>query len=69
MANVFGQITLHVLVPVESIEETLGLLQANYKVNPDRVIKWKLSCVDCNGYEEIIEVCDCDGLDLTEFID
>jgi hypothetical protein len=68
MSYVFGKIELCVLVPVESDEETLGLLQANYKVNSETMIDWKLVGIDSHGNKVKIEVCDCENVDLTEFV-
>lgn len=68
MGNVFGKINLSVLVNVESNDETLGLLQANYKLNPERIVKWKLVAIDPKGNEEDIEVCNVDEVDLNEIV-
>jgi hypothetical protein len=65
---VFGKINLSVLIPVDSEEETLGVLQANYKANPETMIDWKLVGIDSHGNKVKIEVCDCVDVDLTEFV-
>lgn len=69
MSKVYGNLNLSILVDVDGNSERLGLLQANYKLNPHRQVKWKLSCVDSFGHEEVIDVCDCENVDLTEFVD
>jgi hypothetical protein len=49
VAKVLGTITLNCLIDVDSEEETLGLLQANYKMNPEKFVKWKLTAIDSHG--------------------
>jgi hypothetical protein len=68
MSYVFGKVNLCVLVQVESDDETTGLLQANYELNPDMMVAWELNAVDCKGNKHKVKVCECDSLDLDTFI-
>jgi hypothetical protein len=68
MSYVFGKIELCVLIPVESDEETTGLLQANYEIDPDRMVNWELVATDCKGHKHKVKVCECDSVSLETFI-
>jgi hypothetical protein len=67
--NVFGSVNLTVLVPVDGESEEIGLLQANYKINKERMIGWELYGIDPNGNRLKITVCDCNEVNLNELID
>ncbi|MBT2723067.1 hypothetical protein [Bacillus sp. ISL-46] len=70
MNQVFGKMVLDVAVDVESQNESMGLLEANYNLNPNRIIAYKLVAVDCKGKEHIIHVNDAVGeFELTEFVE
>ena len=49
---------LDVCVPVESTVYYMGVLEANYNLNPNRIIAYKLVAVDCKGKEHLINVND-----------
>jgi hypothetical protein len=66
--TVIGSINLKVIVPVDGESEELSLLQANYNVNPDRMVAWELYGIDCKGNRVKVDVCDCDKVDLDEVI-
>lgn len=68
MSYVFGKVNLCVLIPVESDEETTGLLQANYEIDPNRMVGWELVATDCKGHKHKVTVCECDGINLDTFI-
>lgn len=69
MANIFGKMNLVVSVPVESESETMGLLEANYRYNPNMLIGYELYAVDCKGVKHKIAVHDCDNIELVEFVE
>ncbi|MDR6997765.1 hypothetical protein [Neobacillus niacini] len=60
---------LDVCVLAESIVDYMGVLEANYNLNPNRIIAYKLVAVDCKGNEHIINVNEVSEMDLTEFMD
>lgn len=49
MKSVVGKLILDVLLPVENETEELALLEANYKLDPERLIGYELYAVDCRG--------------------
>lgn len=61
MALVFGKMTFDVSVGVKSEDETMGILEANYKVNPERMISYKLVAMDHNGIEHVLHIHDVDS--------
>lgn len=70
MGMVYGQMVLDVAVKVAEEEmEHVGLLEANYNLNPNRIIAYKLVAVDCKGVEHQIYVNDAVDVQLTEFIE
>ena len=69
MTQVFGKMVLDVAVPVESEVDYMGVLEANYNLNPHRIIAYKLIAVDCKGVEHKINVNEVSEMDLTGFVD
>lgn len=49
MKSVVGKLILDVLLPVENDTEELALLEANYKLDPERLIGYELYALDCKG--------------------
>jgi hypothetical protein len=66
--QVFGEINLFVSVPVDSESEEMGLLEANYNFNKERLIAFELVAIDCRGVKHKIAVHDCDKMKLEEFV-
>jgi hypothetical protein len=69
VANVFGKMNLLVSVDVNANDETMGLLEANYRYNPNVLIGYELYAVDCKGVKHKIAVHDCDNIELVEFVE
>ncbi|MCA1025662.1 hypothetical protein LCM23_06130 [Cytobacillus kochii] len=69
MSYVFGKIELTVMHSVESSNEEMALLEANYKVNPQRAITWKLIGTDSDGNEFDVYVADMIKAELDEFLE
>jgi hypothetical protein len=69
LASVYGKLNLSVIVPVNAESETMGLLEANYKLEPNRIIGYELVAVDCKGERHKIDVCDCSEVLLNEYLD
>jgi hypothetical protein len=69
MNQVYGKMNLEVSVDVESDDETMGLLEANYTFNPNRFIHYEITALDCKGIKHKIHVNDVSLIDLNEFID
>jgi len=69
MNQVFGKMVLDVAVPVESEVDYMGVLEANYNLNPHRIIAYKLVVVDCKGIEHKINVNEVSEMVLTEYFD
>lgn len=68
MARVFGKLNGLASVDCENNEETLGLMEVNYRFDPNRIIKLELVATDCKGEKHIVEVHELD-MELNEFID
>jgi hypothetical protein len=68
MNEVHGELRALISVNVESEDETMGLLEANYNFNPGRMIAYKLTAIDCKGKEHLIQLNDVIELNLNEFI-
>lgn len=68
MNNVFGELLVSVLLPVKSKTEDLALLEANYKISPDRFVKMELIGVTGNGEEVRIPVMEILKTKLDEFV-
>lgn len=68
MGYVCGKIVLDVAFPVDSDEESMGLLQANYTLNRDRLVAYHLTATDCKGKQHKILVNDCVEMELGEFV-
>jgi hypothetical protein len=66
---VYGKLNLSVIVPVNAESETMGLLEANYKLEPSKIIAYELVAVDCKGERHKINVCDCSSVNLDEYLD
>jgi len=49
MNSVVGKLILDVILPVENETEELGLLEANYKLDPDRLVGYEVYALDCKG--------------------
>jgi hypothetical protein len=60
---------LDVAVNVGSTVEHMGLLEANYNLNPDRIIAYKLVAVDHLGKKHTVYVNDINEFELTEFVE
>ncbi|MED4228120.1 hypothetical protein [Neobacillus cucumis] len=69
MSQVFGKMVLDVAVPVESEVDYMGVLEANYNLNPHRIIVYKLVAVDCKGVEHTINVNEVSQMELTDYVD
>lgn len=69
MSQVFGKMGLDVAVPVESEVDYLGVLEANYNLNPHRIIAYKLVAVDCKGIEHTINVNEVSEMVLTDYLE
>lgn len=67
MAMVFGKMMMDVMVEVGSEDEVNGVLEANYNLNPERIIAYKMIAIDCKGKEHEILINDCLDMNLTEF--
>jgi hypothetical protein len=68
MNEVHGEMKISVSVNVESDDETMGLLEATYNFNPDRMVGYKLVAMDCRGKEHVIHLNDVIELNLNEFV-
>jgi hypothetical protein len=68
MSEVHGEMKISVSVKVDSDDETMGLLEANYRINPERLISYRLTAIDCKGKEHIIKLNDVIEMNLNEFI-
>jgi hypothetical protein len=58
--NAFGKLNLVVSTPVENESETLGLMEANYRMM--NIISYEVIAVDCKGNRHKITVHDGDAL-------
>ena len=47
----------------------MGVLEANYNLNPYRIIAYKLVAVDCKGIEHTINVNEISEMILTDYVD
>jgi|tagenome__1003787_1003787.scaffolds.fasta_scaffold10308247_1 hypothetical protein len=47
----------------------MGVLEANYNLNPHRIIAYKLVAVDCKGVEHTINVNEISEMILTDYVD
>jgi hypothetical protein len=68
MSEVHGEMKILVSVKVDSEDETMGLLEANYKINPERLIAYRLTAIDCKGKEHLIQLNDVIEMNLNEFV-
>jgi hypothetical protein len=68
VARVFGTANLIISVDCENENETLGLLEANYRFDPNIIISYELIAVDCKGKRHKIAVHNCGKMELVEFI-
>jgi hypothetical protein len=69
MNMVHGVMAFDIQVKVNSEEENMGILEANYTFNPERMIAYKLVAIDSTGKEHVIMVNDAVNLKLDEFIE
>lgn len=69
MGTVFGRMSFVVSTDVDWSNEELGILQANYQLNKDRFVAYKLVGITSRGEEENITVHDCDNLVMDSFVD
>jgi hypothetical protein len=67
--NVHGKIVLNVSLPVENTDETLALLEANFKLHPLRIAVFELYAIAGSGERFKVETYEADSVELTEFID
>lgn len=67
MNQVFGRMVLNVSVGVQSGAE-YGVMEANYNLNPDRIIAYELVAVDSKGIKHKIDVHEALDVELDEFI-
>lgn len=68
MARVFGKANFIISVECDEDEAT-GLLEANYKLNTETIIAYRLTAIDCKGKEHTITIHDCDNMELEEFVE
>lgn len=68
MNMVHGELTLNVAVKVDSEDEVMGLLEANYNLNPNRIIAYRLTMIDCKGKEHTITVNEAIKMNLDEYV-
>jgi hypothetical protein len=67
--HVFGKVTLNISLPVQNTDETLALLEANFKLHPLRIAVFELYAIAGNGERFKVETYEADSVELTEFID
>jgi hypothetical protein len=67
VARVFGRASFIISVECDE-DETIGLLDVNYRFNSERFIAYRLTAIDGKGNEHTITVHDCDDMELEEFI-
>jgi hypothetical protein len=68
MSEVHGEMKISVSVKVDSDDETMGLLEANYSFNKERMVAYRLTAIDCKGKEHLIHLNDVIEMNLNEFI-
>jgi hypothetical protein len=68
MSEVHGEMKILVSVKVDSEDETMGLLEANYNLNLERLIAYRLVAIDCKGKEHLIQLNDIVEMNLNEFV-
>jgi hypothetical protein len=56
MNSVVGKLILDVILPVENDTEELGLMEANYRLNPERLIGYEVYAVNCKGEQIKVNV-------------
>lgn len=69
MSSVYGKMELTVSQQVKAVSEELGILEANYKLDPSQFVKWQLIGVDFNGEVKIIDVDEVNSLILDEYVE
>lgn len=69
MNQVFGKITLDISVGVQATEETIALMEANYKLHPERLICYELYAIDSYGHRFRVDTHNTGKVDLTEFLE
>lgn len=67
--QVFGTITLDVSVPVQANEETIALLEAGFKLHPERLIAYELYAIDSHGHRFRVDTHNTGKVDLNDFIE
>ncbi len=55
MANVHGKLELDVSLRSKYEEETLAMLDVNYRLHPDLIVSYKVIATDCNGNEIVLD--------------
>lgn len=66
--EVYGEAKLDISIPVEANEETLGLLEANYKLDTDRITHIELTVTTIDGKIHTVRVHNLD-VNLDKFTD
>jgi hypothetical protein len=69
LARVFGRASFIISVDVENADETLGLMEANYRFDPNLIVDYELIATDCKGKTHKIAVHNCDKMELEEFVE
>lgn len=69
MSLVFGNVNLLVSLPAESQSEEMAILQANYRLHPELIIKYELFATNCHGERFKVDVHDSNATVFDDFIE
>jgi hypothetical protein len=69
MNQVYGKVTLDISLPVQANEETLALMEASFKLHPERLVMYELFAVDSHGYRFKVDTHNTGKVEFDEFID
>jgi hypothetical protein len=69
MNQVYGKLTLDISLPVQATEETLALMEASFKLHPERLVIYELYAVDCKGHRFKVDTHNTGKVNLDEFLE
>lgn len=67
--EVYGEARVDISLPIEAMNEELGILEANYKMDTERISYAELKIIDLNGKVNTVRVHNLEIINLDRFTD
>ncbi|PAD70734.1 hypothetical protein CHH83_02705 [Bacillus sp. 7586-K] len=67
--EVYGEVRVDISVPIDAMDNELGVLEANYRMDIERIAYAEIKIIDLNGKVNTVKVHNLEIINLDRFTD